>query len=74
MAIASAACCLALGAVPHLIKTFFILVQPMAVAFECHLQHVEHPLWKLRVQSVVNPLPLPASFEQPAGAQLSQVA
>ncbi|MNE83276.1 hypothetical protein D3C80_1800790 [compost metagenome] len=49
LAVTLAAGCPALRATIHLIKALFVPAQPVAVGFECHLEHVDDPLWKFRV-------------------------
>ena len=64
---------LAPEAIPHLPEALNVLTQPLGIAVQGVFQDLAHPFRQLRVQAVVNPLPLATILQQTATAQHGQV-
>src|SRR5690606_536480 len=64
---------LAPEAIPHLPEALNVLTQPLGIAVQGLFQDLAHPFRQLRVQAVVNPLPLATILQQTATAQHGQV-
>uniref|UniRef100_A0A1I8AF93 Uncharacterized protein n=1 Tax=Steinernema glaseri TaxID=37863 RepID=A0A1I8AF93_9BILA len=61
------------GATVHVVQACGVVLEPVGIGAQRHLQQVVHPAGQLRVETVIDPLPLAAVEQQAAGTQLRQV-
>jgi hypothetical protein len=57
----------------HAQQAMSIVVQPLGISIQRQLQHLTNPRGKVRIQTVINPLPLAAIQQKTAAAQLGEV-
>ena len=57
----------------HVQQAMRAVLQPLGVGVQRYLQHLSNPRGKVRIQAVIDPLPLAAVQQHTAGAQLGEV-